>query len=59
MDSDGGVWSARWQSGKVVRFSPDGAVDVEIDFPSAWHVTSVVFGGLSIPRAVSEEVWVI
>jgi sugar lactone lactonase YvrE len=45
MDSSGGVWSARWQSGKVVRFSPDGVIDVIIDFPTAWHMTCVIFGG--------------
>lgn len=45
MDSEGGVWSARWQAGKVIRLSPKGLVDVVIDFPTAWHMTCVVFGG--------------
>lgn len=45
MDNEDGIWSARWQAGKVVRFSPGGTIDVEIDFPAAWHITCVVFGG--------------
>ena len=45
MDSEDGVWSARWQSGKVIRLAPTGEVDIEIDFPTAWHITCVVFGG--------------
>jgi len=45
MDSEGGVWSARWQAGKVIRLSPEGVMDVVIDFPTAWHMTCVVFGG--------------
>jgi sugar lactone lactonase YvrE len=45
MDSEGGVWSARWQSGKIVRFDPEGKITVEIDLPTAWHVTCLIFGG--------------
>lgn len=45
MDAAGGVWSARWQSGKVVRFDPTGRITDEVDIPTAWHVTCVVFGG--------------
>jgi sugar lactone lactonase YvrE len=47
MDSGGGIWSARWQAGKVIRLSPTGVVDVVIEFPTAWHITCVVFGGVS------------
>jgi len=45
MDSDGGAWSARWESGKVLRFNPEGKITDEIDFPTAWNITCVVFGG--------------
>ncbi|WVR05528.1 hypothetical protein IAU60_002546 [Kwoniella sp. DSM 27419] len=44
-DSQGGIWSARWGAGKVVRLSPTGDVDVVVDFPKAWHMTCCVFGG--------------
>lgn len=45
MDSQDGIWSARWEAGRVVRFTPEGKVDVVLEFPTAWHVTCVVFGG--------------
>lgn len=44
-DTDGGVWTARWGAGKVIRLTPSGEVDVVIDFPRAWNITSCVFGG--------------
>lgn len=60
MDSEDGVWSARWQSGKVIRLSPSGVIDVEIDIPTAWHVTCVVFGGelsrRQVPSGVCAEI---
>ncbi|TYJ51624.1 hypothetical protein B9479_007794 [Cryptococcus floricola] len=45
MDTEGGVWSARFGAGKVLRFTPKGEIDVEIDFPSAWNMTCLIFGG--------------
>ena len=45
MDAEDGVWSARWMCGKVIRFTPDGEIDIVIEFPSAWHMTCCVFGG--------------
>ncbi|WVQ67496.1 uncharacterized protein L199_005696 [Kwoniella botswanensis] len=47
-DSEGGIWSARWAAGKVVRLTPSGELDIVIDFPKAWHMTCVVFGGPSL-----------
>lgn len=47
MDSEGGIWTCRWASGKILRLTPDGEIDVEIDFPTAWHITCCVFGGKS------------
>jgi sugar lactone lactonase YvrE len=46
MDDEGGVWSARWQNGTVIRITPEGVLDVVIEFPSAWHMTCCVFGGV-------------
>lgn len=45
-DAQGGVWTARWGAGKVLRLNPQTAkIDVEIDIPSAWNVTCCIFGG--------------
>jgi sugar lactone lactonase YvrE len=38
------IWSARWNGGKVVRYSPSGAAVTEFDLP-ARKVSSVTFGG--------------
>ncbi|NLF02558.1 MAG: SMP-30/gluconolactonase/LRE family protein [Anaerolineales bacterium] len=44
VDTEGGVWSARWGGWRVVRHSPDGTVDRELRLPVA-NVTSCSFGG--------------
>jgi len=53
VDSDGGVWTARWAAGKVIRLTPDSKIDVVVDFPKAWNMTSCVFGGTSIHQVYS------
>ena len=45
VDADGGVWSARWGGGCVVRYTPDGREVSRWPFP-AERVTSMIFGGL-------------
>lgn len=59
IDTDGGVWSARWGGGLVVRYDPDGRESCRIKVP-AKHVTSCAFGGpdlrtLYITTARAEE----
>ncbi len=44
VDAEGTVWSARWDGGCLVRYTPDGAEERRIDFP-ARKVSSAVFGG--------------
>lgn len=44
VDAEGAVWSARWDGGCLVRYTPDGKEDRRIDFP-ARKVSSAVFGG--------------
>jgi len=44
VDADNHVWSARWNGGKVVRYTPDGEPVTEIELP-ARKVSSVTFGG--------------
>ena len=44
VDSDGNVWSARWDGFAVVKHAPDGRVLERIPFPVA-KVSSLCFGG--------------
>jgi sugar lactone lactonase YvrE/predicted MFS family arabinose efflux permease len=44
IDSEGNLWMAICDAGKVVCFTPSGAVARAIDMPTRW-VTSVMFGG--------------
>ena len=44
VDADGYVWTAYWNGGCLVRYTPDGEEDRRIDFP-ARKVSCVTFGG--------------
>lgn len=44
VDADGGLWSARWEGGRVVHYASDGSVDHVIKMPVA-SPTSFTFGG--------------
>lgn len=44
VDAEGYVWSARWDGGCLVRYTPDGVEERRITFP-ARKVSSVTFGG--------------
>jgi sugar lactone lactonase YvrE len=44
VDAEGYVWSARWDGGCLVRYTPDGREERRIRFP-AKKVSSVTFGG--------------
>ena len=44
VDAEGGIWSARWDGGALVRFTPDGNEERRIQFP-AKKVSSASFGG--------------
>jgi len=45
IDSEGCVWSARWNGSRIIRFSKDGGIDAEILFPTVLRVTACCFGG--------------
>jgi len=45
VDAQGYVWSARWDGGCLVRYTPEGVLERQISFP-AKKVSSVIFGGL-------------
>lgn len=44
VDSDGCVWAAKWNGGRVVRYRPDGRIDLELTLPVR-KPTSVMFVG--------------
>ncbi len=44
MDEEGCLWTAGWGAGKVVRYSPDGRIDREIELPVT-QPSSCAFGG--------------
>jgi L-arabinonolactonase len=49
VDSQGYLWNALVYDGKIVRYTPDGAVDRIIDMPVK-KVTSVMFGGPNLDK---------
>lgn len=44
VDSEGNLWSARWDGYSIVKYSPDGEVSDRISFP-VFKVSSMIFGG--------------
>lgn len=44
MDEEGCLWEARWGGGRVIRYTPGGRVDREIELPVA-QPSSCAFGG--------------
>lgn len=49
IDSEGCLWLALWDGGRVLRFSPDGQVIGEVRLPVS-RVTSCAFGGAGLDR---------
>lgn len=56
VDAEGGVWSAKWDGHKVVRYKPDGEVDLEINVPTRF-VTSLTFGGPDLRDLYITTAW--
>lgn len=44
VDAEGCLWNAQWGAGQVVRYAPDGRVDVTLKIPVP-HVSCVALGG--------------
>lgn len=47
VDAEGGVWSAKWDGGRVVRYAPDGTLSESIEAPVS-RPTSCMFGGANL-----------
>jgi sugar lactone lactonase YvrE len=56
VDSEGGVWSARWGGWKVTRYDPAGAVEREIRLPVECP-TSCAFGGAGLDELYITTAW--
>lgn len=37
----------RWGGSRIIRFSPDGKIDLQVVFPTALNITACSFGGAS------------
>ena len=44
IDAEGCLWSAQWGGARVVRYAPDGRIDLEVSVPAS-QLTCVAFGG--------------
>ena len=44
IDAENHLWNAQWRGGRLVRYRPDGHIDIEIPLPVA-QPTCVCFGG--------------
>lgn len=49
VDAEDHLWNAEWGSGRVVRYAPDGRLDLVLEV-AARQVTSVAFGGPSLSQ---------
>ena len=57
LDRDDGVWLALWQGGAVHRYTPDGALDLEIRFPVTL-TTKCAFGGPELDELYVTSAWI-
>ncbi len=49
VDAEGFVWSAKWDGGRIVRYSPKGEIDFVLRLPVS-RPTSVMFGGKDLTQ---------
>ncbi|NQX13856.1 SMP-30/gluconolactonase/LRE family protein [Microbacteriaceae bacterium VKM Ac-2855] len=51
VDTDGCIWSARWNGGRLVRYRPNGEIDRDIELPIR-KPTSLAFAGADLRTLV-------
>jgi len=56
IDADGFLWNAQWAGSRVVRYTPDGRVDLTVDLP-ARQPSCVSFAGPGLDRMVITSAW--
>jgi sugar lactone lactonase YvrE len=56
VDSEGGIWSARWSGSKITRYDPGGKVEREIRLPVECP-TSCAFGGSTLTELYVTSAW--
>jgi sugar lactone lactonase YvrE len=57
IDSEGGIWSARWEGWKIIRYDPTGKKEREIQLP-VQYPTSCAFGGKNMDELYITSAWV-
>jgi sugar lactone lactonase YvrE len=57
VDSEGFIWSARWDGWKVTRYDPTGKVEREINLP-VQRPTSCTFGGVELDELYITSAWI-
>ena len=56
VDSEGCIWSARWDGWKITRYDPSGKVEREIQLP-VQRPTSCAFGGAHLDELYITSAW--
>ena len=56
VDAEGYLWNAQWGGSKVVRYSPDGETDLQVDIPTA-QPSCVAFGGKDLDLLIVTSAW--
>jgi sugar lactone lactonase YvrE len=56
VDALGYLWNAQWGGGKVVRYTPEGLVDMEVRMPVA-QPSSCAFGGADLTTLFVTSAW--
>ena len=58
VDADGGIWSAKWNAGCVVRYDPAGRIDTRVLLPVP-QPSSLAFGGadLDVLFITTARIW--
>lgn len=56
VDQEGFIWNAQWGASKVVRYTPSGETDLEVEIPTS-QPTCVAFGGKDLNLLIVTTAW--